>query len=84
MGKPGRRICVENFHSALYAECMEQPQTGETVCAARRKAENILLDQAFFAVDADVVARLQAMADRPLAPLDRLRCLMITKAPWDK
>ena len=52
--------------------------------AACRKAEEILLDQAFFAVDAGVFAKFQAMVDRPLPPSDRLRRLLKTKAPWDK
>ena len=41
--------------------------------ASCRKAEDILLDQAFFAVDAGVFAKFQEMMDRPLPPTDRLR-----------
>ena len=52
--------------------------------AACRKAEDILLDQAFFAVDAGAFAKFQALVDRPLPPTDRLRRLLKTKAPWDK
>ncbi|MBM3757727.1 MAG: DUF1778 domain-containing protein [Acidobacteria bacterium] len=52
--------------------------------AACRQAEDILLDQAFFTVDAGVFAKFQAMVDRPLPPTDRLRRLLKTKAPWDK
>lgn len=52
--------------------------------AACRHAEDVLLDQAFFTVNAGVFAKFQKMADRPLPPTDRLRRLLKTKAPWDK
>ena len=52
--------------------------------ASCRKAEDVLLDQAFFAVDAGTFAKFQAMLDRPLPPTDKLRRLLKTKAPWDK
>lgn len=51
--------------------------------AACREAENVLLDQTFFAVDAGTFAKFQALLDRPLPPTDRLRRLLKTKAPWD-
>jgi uncharacterized protein (DUF1778 family) len=44
----------------------------------------VLLDQAFFMVDAGTFAKFQAMLDRPLPPTDKLRRLLKTKAPWDK
>ena len=52
--------------------------------AACRRAEDILLDQAYFAVDASTFAKFQALLDQPLPPTDRLRRLMRTKAPWEK
>ena len=52
--------------------------------AACRKAEDVLLDQAFFGVKSGVFAKFQAMVDRPLPATDRLRRLLKTKAPWDK
>jgi len=52
--------------------------------AACRRAEDVLLDQAFFAVDAGVFAKFQEMVDHPLPSSDRLRRLLTTKAPWDK
>lgn len=51
--------------------------------AACRKAEDVLLDQAYFAVDAGTFAGFQALLDRPLPPTDRLRRLLKTKAPWE-
>jgi uncharacterized protein (DUF1778 family) len=52
--------------------------------AACSKAEDVLLDQAFFAVDASSFAQLQALLDKPLLATDKLRRLLKTKAPWDK
>ena len=52
--------------------------------AACREAENVLLDQAFFTVDAGTFAQFQALLDRPLPPTDKLRRLLKTKAPWEK
>lgn len=52
--------------------------------AACNKAEDILLDQAFFSVDAMTFAKLQTLLDKPLPPTDKLRRLLKTKAPWDK
>jgi uncharacterized protein (DUF1778 family) len=51
--------------------------------AACRAAENVLLDQTFFAVDAGTFAQFQALLDRPLPPTDRLRRLLKTKAQWE-
>ena len=51
--------------------------------AACREAENVLLDQTFFTVNAGGFAKFQALLDRPLPPTNRLRRLLKTKAPWD-
>jgi uncharacterized protein (DUF1778 family) len=52
--------------------------------AACRKAEDVLLDQAFFSVDANTFEKFQALLDKPLPATDKLRRLLKTKAPWDK
>lgn len=52
--------------------------------ASCTRAQEVLLDQAYFTVDATVFAKFQALLDRPLPATDRLRRLMRTKAPWDK
>ena len=52
--------------------------------AACREAQDVLLDQTFFTVDAGTFAKFRAMLDRPLPPTDRLRRLLKAKAPWDK
>jgi uncharacterized protein (DUF1778 family) len=52
--------------------------------AACREAEDVLLDQAFFMVDAGTFAKFQALLDRPLPPTDKLRRFLKKKAPWEK
>ncbi len=52
--------------------------------AACRRAEDVLLDQAFFTVDANLFEKLQAFLDKPLPATDKLRRLLKTKAPWDQ
>ena len=51
---------------------------------ACREAQDVLLDQAFFAVDASTFAKFQKLLDKPLPPTDKLRRLLKTKAPWEK
>jgi uncharacterized protein (DUF1778 family) len=52
--------------------------------AACREAEDVLLDQTFFSVDAGTFAAFQALLDTPLPASDKLRRLLKTKAPWEK
>ncbi len=52
--------------------------------AACREAEDVLLDQTFFTVNASTFVKFLAMMDQPLPPTDKLRRLLKTKAPWDK
>lgn len=52
--------------------------------AACSKAENVLLDQTFFSVDANTFAKFQALLDKPLPATDKVRRLLNTKAPWEK
>jgi uncharacterized protein (DUF1778 family) len=49
--------------------------------AACRAAEDVLLDQTFFTVDAGTFAKFQVILDQPLPPNDKLRRLLKTKAP---
>jgi len=51
--------------------------------AACQAAEDVLLDQTYFSVDAGTFAAFKAMLDQPLPPTDQLRRLIRTKAPWD-
>lgn len=52
----------------------------ETVC---RKAEDVLLDRRFFAMDAEAFKNFQAMLDAPPSDNPKLRRLLATKAPWE-
>lgn len=52
--------------------------------AACSKAQDVLLDQAFFSVDANTFAKFQSLLEKPLPTTDKLRRLLKTKAPWDK
>jgi uncharacterized protein (DUF1778 family) len=51
--------------------------------AACRHAEDVLLDQTYFALDAEKMAAFQAMLDRPPAPTHRLLRLLNAPAPWE-
>jgi len=52
--------------------------------AACRAAEDVLLDQTYFSVDAGTFAKFQSLLNNPLPPTDKLRRLLQTKAPWEK
>ena len=66
------------------AESLGRSRSDFMLEAACRRAEDVLLDQAYFAVDPAVFSKFQALLDRPLPPTGRLRRLIRTKAPWDK
>ncbi len=51
--------------------------------AACRQAEDVLLNQTYFALDAETMAAFQAILDSPPAPTDRLRRLLNAPAPWE-
>ncbi len=51
--------------------------------AARRAAQDTLLDQTLFKVSADVHAKFVARLDAPPAPNEKLRRMMTTAAPWE-
>ena len=51
--------------------------------AACRQAEDVLLDQTYFTLDAQGLAAFQALLDQPPAPTDRLRRTLQAQAPWD-
>jgi uncharacterized protein (DUF1778 family) len=51
--------------------------------AACRRAEDVLFDQTYFALDAKSFDAFQAMLEKPPAPTDRLRRTLKARAPWD-
>ena len=52
--------------------------------AARRAAEETLLDQVLLRVDRDTYDRFVELLDRPPSPNEGLRRLLLQKAPWEK
>ncbi len=52
--------------------------------AARRAAEDALLDRTVFAVSPEAYAAYLARLDAPALPNDRLRRTMQAPAPWDQ
>jgi uncharacterized protein (DUF1778 family) len=52
----------------------------ETAC---REAEDVLLDQRVFTLDAETFKKFQAMLDAPPSENPKLRKLMSTPAPWE-
>ena len=66
------------------AERLGRSRSDFMIEAACNRAEDVLLDQAFFTVHAGTVAKFQALLDRPLPATDKLRRLLKTKAPWEK
>jgi uncharacterized protein (DUF1778 family) len=50
--------------------------------AACRQAEDVLLDQTYFALDAERMAAFRSMLDNPPAPSERLRRLLNATTPW--
>jgi uncharacterized protein (DUF1778 family) len=53
----------------------------ETAC---REAEELLLDQRVFNLDADRFKQFQALLDEPPGDNTKLRKLMASKAPWEQ
>ncbi len=51
--------------------------------AARRAAEEALLDQTVFVLEPEAYAKFVAILDAPPAPSEALRRLMQTPSPWD-
>jgi uncharacterized protein (DUF1778 family) len=51
--------------------------------AACREAEDVLLDQTFYAVDEETFKWFQDRLAEPLPPTDALRRLLLTPSPWD-
>lgn len=53
----------------------------ETAC---REAEDILLDQRLFNLDAETFEKFQTLLDKPPSENPKLRKLMATPAPWEQ
>ena len=66
------------------ASLMEKTRTDFIVEAARRQAEDILLDQRFFELSEERFKAFENILDNPSMPNDALRKLMNRKAPWQE
>ena len=76
--KAGQRDLIDQA-----AERLGRSRSDFMLEAACRQAEDVLLNQTYFALDAKSFAAFQAMLDNPPAPTDRLRRTLKARAPWD-
>ena len=52
--------------------------------SARRRAEDVLLDQNLFSLNEDQFQAFLNLLDEPPKPTEELKELLATKAPWEK
>lgn len=76
--KAGQRDLIDQA-----ADRLGRSRSDSMLEAACRQAEDVLLDQTYFALDAKGFASLQALLDAPPAPTDRLRRTMKASIPWE-
>jgi len=77
--KPEDRILIDRA-----AHLAGKSRTDFLLEAARRAAEDAVLDQTLFKVSPRTYAKFVARLDAPPKPNARLRRTMTTPAPWDK
>ncbi|MDX8129981.1 DUF1778 domain-containing protein [Methylomonas sp. OY6] len=65
------------------AELLGKSRTDFMLETACREAEDVLLDQRVFTLDAAAFQKFQALLDAPPSENPKLRKLMATKAPWE-
>jgi uncharacterized protein (DUF1778 family) len=65
------------------AQTAGKTRTEFMIDAARRTAQETLLDTTLLLVDRGTFKRFKKLFDTPPQPNDRLRALMSQKAPWD-
>ena len=66
------------------ARAVGKNRTDFVLEAARKAAEDALLDRVVFPVEPAVFAKFRAKLDAPPKPNARLRKTMRTPAPWDR
>lgn len=76
--KPGERALIDQAATA-----QGKSRSDFMLEASRRAAEEALLDRTVLRVDAKTYARYVALLDGPPKPNDRLRKLLLTRAPWE-
>jgi uncharacterized protein (DUF1778 family) len=77
--KPELRVLIDRA-----AGVSGRNRTDFVLSAARRAAEETLLDRTVFAVDPGTYAKFLARLDAPPKPNARLRRSLETTAPWEK
>ena len=77
--KPELRLLIDRA-----ADATGRNRTDFVLGAARRAAEEALLDRTNFVVDAKTYAEFLARLDAPPRPNARLRRALLTPAPWEK
>ncbi len=65
------------------AKLLGKTKTDFVMDAARRAAEEALLDRTLFLVEPEVYNEILARLDAPGRPNERLRRMLQTKAPWE-
>lgn len=65
------------------ADLLGETRSNFMLRAACREAEDVLLDQRVFTMDAETFKKFKAMLDKPPGDNPKLRQLMATKAPWE-
>ncbi len=75
--KAGQRDLIDQA-----AERLGRSRSDFMLEAACRRAEDVLLDQTYFALDAQAFDAFQALLDSPPEVSDRLRRTLRAKAPW--
>jgi uncharacterized protein (DUF1778 family) len=76
--KPGDRGLIDRA-----AKSLGKTRTDFVLDAARRAAEDALLDRAVLAVSPNAYAEFLARLDAPPQPNERLRKTLQTSAPWE-
>ena len=66
------------------ARAVGKNRTDFILDAARKAAEDALLDRVLFPVDPATFAKVRALLDAPAQPNERLRRTMRTPPPWDE
>ena len=66
------------------AEAQGKNRTEFMLEAACERAEQVLLEKTFFALDEDRYRQFTAILDKPVANQERVMRLLTKKAPWDR
>lgn len=76
--RPAQRELIDRA-----AQILDLPRTDFMLEAATRAAENVLLDQRLFMLDASSYQAFEKALNAPVADNPALRRLLATRAPWE-